>query len=61
MIATPLNSLSRRMGIALGATEAMTFDKPDVVSYAVQYAAALGSAKLPKSSNGSAVVDWLAV
>jgi hypothetical protein len=60
MIATPLNSLNRRMGIALGATEAVTFDRPDVVSYAVQYAAALGSATLPKT-NGSALVDWLAL
>jgi hypothetical protein len=48
------------MGIALGATEAVTFDRPDVVSYAVQYAAALGSATLPKT-NGSALVDWLAL
>jgi hypothetical protein len=57
MIATPLNSLSRRMGMALGATEAMTFDKPDVVQYAVQYAATLGSRQLPKT-NAPAMIQW---
>jgi uncharacterized membrane protein len=57
MVATPLNSLNRRIGMALGATEALTFDKPDVVRYAVQYAAALGSGRLPKT-NGTAMVQW---
>ena len=60
MVATPLNSLSRRMGMALGATEAMTFDNPDVVRYAVQYAATLASKLLPKT-NGSEMVQWFAL
>ena len=60
MIATPLNSLSKRMGVAVGGTEAMTFNKPDIISYAVRYAVSLGLGKLP-NGNSSDLVDWVLV
>ncbi len=58
MIATPLNSLSRRMGVAAGASDAMPFSMPEVVAYGVQYAASLGAKLLPVD-DGAKRVEWI--
>jgi hypothetical protein len=58
MIATPLNSLTRRMGVAVGASDAMPYSAPEVVAYGVRYAASLGVKHLLED-DGAKLVEWI--
>ncbi len=46
------------MGVAVGASEALPFTRPDIVAYAVRYAAGLGGGQLP-ADDDSKLVQWI--